>query len=344
MFCYRRVFNIPFTYRKRFFDIPKPFQPFRAQSFHTQVIQKRYQPPKITSPIIFCTTFDSPPIPSKSFHSNCRTMGRENILHYQLEHDHETDLSTTPPQDKTPPNGVQTPLSNRDLASHDNFPFTLSKESTKADYLDNNRFFVDSIKHNHGNQIFDLNAVGQSPHTLWIGCSDSRSGDACLATLPGEIFVHRNIANIVNANDISSQGVVQFAVDVLKVKKIIVCGHTDCGGIWASLSSKRIGGVLDLWLNPIRHIRAANLKLLSEYNHDPKLRARKLAELNVISSVTALKRHPLALMALKNGEIEVWGMMYDVSTGLLSELEIPDDEFEDLFHVHDNHIDEFDPH
>lgn len=344
VFCFRKVFNIPFTSRKRLFDTLRPTQQFHKQLLCTQAIQKRFQSPKITSPIIFCTTFDNPPGSSKGIHSSCQTMGRENILHYQLEHDHETDLSTTPPQDKILTNGERSPPTNRNLASHDNFPFTLSKDSTKADYLHNNRFFVDSIKHNHGNQIFDLNAVGQSPHTLWIGCSDSRAGDACLATLPGEIFVHRNIANIVNANDISSQGVVQFAVDVLKVKKIIVCGHTDCGGIWASLSSKRIGGVLDLWLNPIRHIRAANLKLLSEYNHDPKLRARKLAELNVISSVTALKRHPLALMALKNGEIEVWGMMYDVSTGLLSELEIPDDEFEDLFHVHDNHIDEFDPH
>ena len=78
-----------------------------------------------------------------------------------------------------------------------------------------------------------MNGQGQSPHTLWIGCSDSRAGDQCLATLPGEIFVHRNIANIVNANDISSQGVIQFAIDVLKVKKslfvviliVVVFGH-----------------------------------------------------------------------------------------------------------------------
>ncbi|RLV89265.1 Carbonic anhydrase [Spathaspora sp. JA1] len=258
-----------------------------------------------------------------------------------MEHDHETDLESTPSEEQEQPTNVM----KRTIAAHDNFPFTLSGQSTKGEFLDNNRFFVDSVRHNHGDLVFQLNGKGQSPHTLWIGCSDSRAGDQCLSTLPGEIFVHRNIANIINANDISSQGVIQFAIEVLKVKKIIVCGHTDCGGIWASLSRKKIGGVLDLWLNPVRHIRAANLQLLNQYNNDPKEKARKLAELNVIASVTALKRHPSASLALKIGTIEVWGMMYDVATGYLSEIEIPDDEFEDLFHVHDEHNeDEYNPH
>lgn len=290
----------------------------------------------------------------RTFSKLSKNMGRENILKYQLEHDHESDLVTEKDQsllldNNNNLNGMNNTIKTHPVrvssGNHNNFPFTLSSESTLQDFLNNNKFFVDSIKHNHGNQIFDLNGQGQSPHTLWIGCSDSRAGDQCLATLPGEIFVHRNIANIVNANDISSQGVIQFAIDVLKVKKIIVCGHTDCGGIWASLSKKKIGGVLDLWLNPVRHIRAANLKLLEEYNQDPKLRAKKLAELNVISSVTALKRHPSASVALKKNEIEVWGMLYDVATGYLSQVEIPQDEFEDLFHVHDEHDEEeYNPH
>lgn len=251
-------------------------------------------------------------------------MGRENILQYQLEHDHETDLPRLNGEKK-----LDTKIKNN------NFPFTLSKDSTIQDYLDNNKFFVDSINHNHSTQVFDLNGKGQQPHTLWIGCSDSRAGESCLSVLPGEVFTHRNIANIINSNDISSQGVIQFAIEVLKVKKIIVCGHTDCGGIWASMSNKKIGGVLDLWLNPIRHIRAANIELLNNLK-DPKEKATKLSELNVISSVLALKRHPSASMALKNKEIEVWGMLYNVGTGYLREVEVPEDEFEDLFHVHDN--------
>lgn len=260
-------------------------------------------------------------------------------MHYQLQNDHETDLPLDLSDDQAVPRKPVKPS-----ATHSNFPFTLSKESTVQDFLANNKYYVDSIHHNHSNQIFELNGKGQSPHTLWIGCSDSRAGESCLAALPGEIFTHRNIANIVNASDVSSQGVIQFAVDVLKVKKIIICGHTDCGGVWASLSNKKIGGVLDLWLNPIRHIRAANVSLLNSLKHDPRARAKKLAELNVIASVLALKRHPSALSALKRGDIEVWGMMYDVGSGYLSELEIPNDEFEDLFHVSDEHDDDHNPH
>ncbi|QWU89403.1 hypothetical protein CA3LBN_003726 [Candidozyma haemuli] len=270
----------------------------------------------------------------RTFASATKVMGRENIVHYQLERDNETDLTTSPPNEKA---SAAPKAPSYDRPNH---PFTLSKESTLSEFLENNRFFVESIKHNHSNQVFELNGKGQSPHTLWIGCSDSRAGESCLATLPGEIFTHRNIANIVNANDISSQGVIQFAVDVLKVRKIIVCGHTDCGGVWASLSKKKIGGVLDLWLNPVRHIRAQNVKLLESLKSDPRARAKKLAELNVVASVMALKRHPSAQKALKKGNIEVWGLMYDVGSGLLSEVEIPLDEFEDAFHVDDEDVEE----
>lgn len=267
----------------------------------------------------------APTLTRRLINTSAVKMGRENIVNYQLEHDHETDIPKAPDTKGNINNKVK----------NANFPFTLLKESTLQDFLDNNKYFVDSINHNHSSQIFELNGKGQSPHTLWIGCSDSRAGESCLSVLPGEVFTHRNIANIINSNDLSSQGVIQFAVDVLKVKKIIVCGHTDCGGVWASMSSKRIGGVLDLWLNPIRHIRATNVKLL-EFIKDPKEKSVKLSELNVISSVMALKRHPSASLALKNHEIEVWGLIYDVSTGYLKEVEIPHDEFSDVFHVHDD--------
>ncbi|KAI3405654.2 NCE103 [Candida oxycetoniae] len=309
-------------------------------------------------------TSPSPPT-TKSLHCTCSNMGRENILHYLQEHLHEPvkELEISPNNDENCNNNDNDKLEEQQQqqnsqfsvpsrpkritsTTYSNSPFTLSPESTINDYLNNNKYYIDSIKYNYGNQIFDINSQGQSPHTLWIGCCDSRAGEQSLSTLPGEIFVHRNIANIINPNDINSQGVIQFAIDVLQVRKVIVCGHTDCGGIWASLSSKKIGGVLDLWLNPIRHIRAHNLKLLNEYNSDPKGRAKKLAELNVASSVLALKRHPSASLALKQGKIEVWGMMYDVSTGYLSEVEVPKDDFEDLFHVHDNDHDDddYNPH
>lgn len=217
----------------------------------------------------------------------------------------------------------------------DSVPFKLNKQSVLSDFLKQNRLATERINE-YSPAIIESNGTGQQPHTLWIGCSDSRISEACLGVMPGEVFTHRNICNIVNSNDFSVTGAIQFAVDVIKVKKIIVCGHTDCGGVWAALSSKRIGGVLDLWLNPVRHVRAQNRKELSLIK-DPKEKCATLARLNLINSVQQLKRHPSCLAALKNQDVEIYGLMYDVGTGLLSEVEIPcDDEFDDVFHVGDH--------
>ncbi|GEQ67908.1 hypothetical protein JCM33374_g1574 [Metschnikowia sp. JCM 33374] len=214
-----------------------------------------------------------------------------------------------------------------------NYPFSLSRESTLQDYLANNKYYVDSIRDEYSNKVFEVNAKGQTPHTLWIGCSDSRAGDSSLGTLPGEILTYRNIANVVNPHDISSQSIIEFAVNVVKVRKIIVCGHTMCGGPIGALSDKSISDVIDLWINPIRQVRAANVKVLDALKNDPVARADKLSELNVIASARAVMRHPSALNALRRGEIEVWGMIHNVSTGYLHEVKIPKDEFEDVFYV-----------
>lgn len=228
-------------------------------------------------------------------------------------------------------------------SSNENYPFVLSKNSTLKDFLNQNKLYVEKMNENHP-EIFPSNAQGQSPHTLYIGCSDSRYSEHCVNVLPGEVFVHRNIANVIASHDVSSAGAIQFAIEVLKVKKIIVCGHTDCGGIWASLSSKKIGGVLDQWLYPVRHVRSQHLKELSEIE-EPKLKCLKLSELNVINSVQQLKRHPSLINLLKRGQIEVYGLLYDVATGELKELEIPIDELALLFHVSDeSDVEDVDPH
>lgn len=225
-------------------------------------------------------------------------------------------------------------LQQKQAGRQDNWPFLLLKDSTKDDYLANNKKFIKLVNEGYSGKVFELNSKGQSPHTLWIGCGDSRAGDGCLATAPGEIFTHRNIGNIVNSNDISCQGVLQFAVDVLKVRKIIVCGHTDCGAVSASLSSKKLGGVLDLWLNPIKQVIAANLELLEKIEN-PAAKSRKLSELNIIASVQAVRRNPSVSAALQKGDVEVWGMCYDVGTGLLDHIDVPKDHFEDVFSVKD---------
>ncbi|CDK28530.1 unnamed protein product [Kuraishia capsulata CBS 1993] len=253
-------------------------------------------------------------------------MGITNIQKYQEIPVLNTHESTLP----GPNEGRIQPRS----IVEDTYPFKLSRNSTLTDFLYQNKLQSERIAEQTP-EIFDMNAQGQSPHTLWIGCSDSRISESCLGVAPGEIFTLRNIANIVSSNDVSTMGAIQFAIEVLKVKRVIVCGHTDCGGIWASLSSKKIGGVLDHWLNPIRHVRAHNLKRLASVS-DPREKCATLAELNVISSVHALKRHPSFTDAYKKGDIEVYGLIYNVGTGLLHEIEIPvDDEFETVFDFSD---------
>lgn len=271
----------------------------------------------------------------KQFHTIFPPMGIDNIKHFQKE------------QEKLAKNGedalhqelvdeAESEIENLKKQNNGKYPFVLSKNSKLSDFIEANKKNTDKLKLEHP-EILELSGKGQSPHTLWIGCSDSRINEAtALGVLPGEVFTLRNIANVISSQDFSAMGAIQFAIEVLKVKKIIVCGHTDCGGVWASLSSKKVGGVLDHWLNNVRHVRAHNLKTINSIEN-PIDKCTKLSELNVINSVHNLKRHPSFVSPYKLGEIEVYGLIYDVKTGYLKEIEIPhDDEFEDVFHVSEN--------
>lgn len=171
--------------------------------------------------------------------------------------------------------------------------------------------------------LFPTNGQGQSPQVLWIGCSDSRVSDSCLDLLPGEVFVHRNIANVLPNNDLSSLAVLQYAVQVLKVKHIVVCGHYDCGGVHASLGNKKLG-LIDNWLKSIRDVKARHKKELDAIE-DPTLKANRLSELNCIAQVYNLLHNDIVMEAVQEGELKVHGVMYDVATGLLKEVEIPED-------------------
>ncbi|ODV87645.1 hypothetical protein CANARDRAFT_193248 [[Candida] arabinofermentans NRRL YB-2248] len=224
--------------------------------------------------------------------------------------------------------------------SSDSYPFQFSRDSSLQDFLKSNKQATDNLKIRNP-EILERSGKGQSPHTLWIGCSDSRINECtALGCQPGEIFTLRNIANLISYQDFSSMSALKFAIDVLKVRKIIVCGHTDCGGVWASLSSKKIGDVLDSWLTPIRQIRAQNLNLLKSIN-DPFERCSKLSELNVLNSINQVKKHSSFVSAFKNGDIEIYGLIYDVKTGYLTELELSDefdnnDDFNDVFHLNEH--------
>jgi len=160
----------------------------------------------------------------------------------------------------------------------------------------------------------------QSPELLWIGCSDSRlPPNEIIGLGPGELFVHRNVANLVEHTDVNCLSVLQYAVDVLKVKHVIVCGHYGCGGVRAAMSSQPLG-LIDNWL---RHIRDVHLYHRDELAaiEDPTLRANRLAELNVHAQVANVCHTTIVQDAWQRGqELTVHGWIYSLGDGLLRDL------------------------
>ncbi|KAI9701362.1 MAG: hypothetical protein M1820_006453 [Bogoriella megaspora] len=172
--------------------------------------------------------------------------------------------------------------------------------------------------------FFPKLGAGQSPEILWIGCGDSRIPETTVLGLkPGDVFVHRNIANILHSGDINAGSVIEFAVKYLKVKHIIVCGHTSCGGVNAALGNSKLG-IIDTWLQPLRQLRmkhAEELKSLSD-----KDRAFRLSELNARRSVDILRENPVVIDAINERGLKVHGLMFNVGTGELSTLDTKTDE------------------
>lgn len=162
----------------------------------------------------------------------------------------------------------------------------------------------------------------QSPHYLWIGCSDSRVPATQLVGLsPGEMFVHRNIANVVVHTDLNCLSVVQFAVDVLKVDHIIVCGHYGCGGVQAALTNSKLG-LADNWLRHVQDVIQKHSDALASVPPGSE-RFRKLCELNVIEQVGNLCQTTIVQQAWDRGqELAVHGWVYDLEDGLLRDLNI----------------------
>lgn len=160
----------------------------------------------------------------------------------------------------------------------------------------------------------------QKPYYFWIGCSDSRVSANVIAGLePGEVFVHRNVANLVNPGDLNCLSVLQFAVEQLQVREIIVTGHYGCGGILAAVDGQR-HGLIDHWLQPIRdtaRLCTAELEKLA----DPVQRHERLCELNVIAQVRRVAETPIVLDAWSRGQkILIHGLVYGLKDGRLRNL------------------------
>ncbi len=187
--------------------------------------------------------------------------------------------------------------------------------------FENNRAWAESIR-NTDPEFFQKLAGQQSPNYLWIGCSDSRvPANQIVGLMPGEMFVHRNIANVVHDVDLNCQSVLQFAVDVLRVNHIIVCGHYGCAGVKAALSGERLG-LVDQWLWHVAEVRRKHTSKLALLTDDAQC-AHRLCELNVIEQVMNTCRTAVCQKAWKHGqELTVHGWIYGVHDGLLRDLKI----------------------
>lgn len=191
-----------------------------------------------------------------------------------------------------------------------------------TDLFDNNRRWAARVTARDP-QFFAQLAAQQAPQYLWIGCSDSRvPANQIVGLLPGEMFVHRNVANIVVHADLNCLSTIQYAVDVLKVRHIIVCGHYGCQGVLAALRDDKLG-LCDNWLRHVQDVRwkhAGELERLASERE----RHRRLCELNVAEQVVNVSQSTVLGDAWARGqEIAVHGWIYDVADGLLHELAAP---------------------
>lgn len=187
--------------------------------------------------------------------------------------------------------------------------------------LDNNKAWVAKSLEKDPD-FFNRLSEGQKPPLLWIGCSDSRvPANEIIGAPPGEVFVHRNIANMVIHTDMSMLSVLDYAVNVLKVKHVIVCGHYGCGGVQAALTNKPFG-LIDNWIRHIKDVYRFHQEELNSIT-DEKERFDRFVELNVCEQVLDLAKTSIIQDAWARGQkIHVHGWVYDINDGIIEDLDI----------------------
>jgi carbonic anhydrase len=196
----------------------------------------------------------------------------------------------------------------------------IMKNSSALDQLfANNREWAEAMIAKDAN-FFKRLVSQQAPEYLWIGCSDSRvPANDIVNLLPGELFVHRNVANVVVHTDLNCLSVIQFAIDLLKVKHILVVGHYGCSGVHAALTDKRVG-LADNWLRHVKDVHQKHERYLGEVIPSPK-RQDRLCELNVIEQVVNVCETTIVQDAWSRGQdLTVHGWAYRLETGLVNDL------------------------
>lgn len=204
--------------------------------------------------------------------------------------------------------------------------------------LEKNRQWAEKMKKNNP-LFFEELAHQQSPQYLWIGCSDSRvPANQIIDLLPGEVFVHRNVANVIVHSDLNCLSVMQYAIDVLRVKHIIVCGHYGCGGILAALNNQKLG-LIDNWL---RHVQDVRQKFKDVFNsHKPELHWDILCELNILEQVVNVAQTTIVQDAWSKGqELVIHGWIYKLHDGLLRDLKADISNPSELSYIYENAIKE----
>ena len=187
--------------------------------------------------------------------------------------------------------------------------------------LEKNRAWAETIKASDP-QFFNVLAQQQTPQYLWIGCSDSRVPATQLVGLkPGDMFVHRNVANVVVHTDFNCLSVLQFAVDVLKVNHVIVCGHYGCGGVKAAMDNLQLG-LIDNWLRHVQDVAQNHRSELGSIE-DYERRVDRLCELNVAEQVLNVSKTTIVQNAWSRGqELAIHGWIYGISDGLIRDLDL----------------------
>jgi carbonic anhydrase len=199
--------------------------------------------------------------------------------------------------------------------------------------LDNNAKWVEDSLKKDPNYFEDL-AKGQTPPLLWIGCSDSRvPANEIIGAKPGEVFVHRNIANMVIHSDMNMLSVLDYAVNVLKVKHVLVCGHYGCGGVKAAMGNDSIG-IIDNWIRHIKDVYRLHNEYLDSFI-DENERFNKFVELNVKEQVFDLAKTSIVQSAWRKGQdVTLHGWVYGLNSGFVTDLQVNISSEKDLDNVY----------
>ena len=191
---------------------------------------------------------------------------------------------------------------------------------TAKEIFENNQKWIEN-KLNLDENYFTELAKGQSPDFLYIGCADSRvTAESMMGAEPGDVFVHRNVANVVSNLDINSKAVINYAVKHLKVKHAVVCGHYYCGGVKAAMTTSDLG-IINPWLQNIRDVYRFHQNELDAIP-DEEERYRRLVELNVQEQCINLINNPDVQQAVENGTLAIHGWVFDIATGKIIDLEL----------------------